>query len=52
MLWGNKGINPVVTLGWFVCLSITMATESIVSQWTTSPEQLTRLFDIIIILPN
>ena len=25
-LWEDKGVGPVVTLGWFVCLSVTMVT--------------------------
>ena len=36
MLLGNKGVDPVVTLGWFVCLSVTMVTGDLTAYGTES----------------
>ena len=36
MYWGDKGADPVVTLDWFVCLSVTMVTGDLTAYGTES----------------
>ena len=33
MYWGDKGADPLVTLDWFVCLSVTMVTGDLCCLW-------------------
>ena len=46
MQWVDKVANPDVTLGWFVCLSVTMVTGDLHYLWNRVYSQFAQLSDI------